>query len=118
MEDGTPKYIVFKWEDWYRFEGQAASEEANTGPYNFRVLSQVPDALVIRRQDIIAGPALHAYAAAVRTYVEGLNYGVSIARERDQAGINNVRDTLHNLADVFHEAAIEADHANYKKVPD
>lgn len=93
------KYVVFKKDEFEQFLvdcGDGCRPEA------------LEDAVVIRTQDVYAGPALHAYAGAVLSAAE--------MREGD-----SVRDDLVRIADYFHDRAVEADDArrtNRASVPD
>jgi hypothetical protein len=64
----------------------------------------VNDAVVIRRQDLFAGPALHAYAANIQLATK-------------LAGPSDRTNRLKQIADYFHEQAILADAEGWK-VPD
>lgn len=83
------KYIVFKREEFFR----AVLED--TLPLEQFALK---DAVVIRRRDHFAGPALHTYAACI-------------------AMVATVKPELQRIADYFHEQALEAD-ATDGKFPD
>lgn len=87
MAELNNKYIVFKREEW--------DDHVNInvgGPEP----AEVEDAVVIRRQDIFAGPALHAYAACI-----GLT--VNLFGDADLA------HRMERIADYFHEQAVLAD---------
>lgn len=95
------KYVVFKRKDWESLkEGQFGRQ------YSAAERFSVPDAVVIRKQDIFAAPGLFSYANAIQSAVEIL-----------QA---NMIDTskLQEIADYFHEQGIEAQHVEYRKIPD
>lgn len=64
---------------------------------------EIDDAVVIRRQDLFAAPALHGYAASIDVAI----------RMGDPA---SMRD-LKAVADYFHEQAVLADAESYK-LPD
>lgn len=83
------KYVVFKREDWLRNEFPQPLE----------------DAVVIRRQDKFAPPALDCYANAITMVVEAgnLHWG---ARQR-----------LQQIADYFHDQAAKA-WTESRKLPD
>lgn len=97
MSRHNDKYIVFHREEWMNYV------MADFPP-------EVEDAVVIRRQDIFAGPAFHAYAACI-----SISYQVlSMIGDADQLG-------LQKIADYFHEQAVEADDlagAGLAKLPD
>lgn len=89
---GDNKYIVFKREE-FMAEGTAA---------------EVEDAVVIRRQDIFAPPALDAYANAIAVVIE-MSKGSSI----DGHSIK----TLQDIADYFADQAAKA-WTEQRKLPD
>jgi hypothetical protein len=105
------KYVVFKakdvhWEEdrpedgWHPLVGQVISD--NT----------IGDAVVIRLQDIFAGPGLHGYAAAIQTAID-------IARSLPGDAAHLAQwEGLEELRDFFHEQAILADQHPRKKLPD
>ena len=95
------KYITFKREDFMKFIEPRAMNFA-TAEVIFEELQKhaLPDAVVIRRQDLFAGPALHAYAASI---------GIA-------ARVGNLPDLIW-VADYFHEQAVLADEEGWK-VPD
>lgn len=100
------KYVVFKREEWER-------EAAGHFP------EPVPDAVVIRRQDAFAPPALDAYANSMLTVVEtmveivkGLPEGE--ARTRLQTQIDALNETSH----YFHEQAVASWEQDDRKLPD
>src|SRR5262245_41630436 len=73
----------------------------------------LPDATVIRAQDIFAGPGLTAYANGIMVAV------MAMKAERSEAGYNDkVTDSLERIADYFHQRAEEAWETEYKKIPD
>jgi hypothetical protein len=102
------KYIVFKrdaWDEWIK-NFQAGGEPM--------ALDTVPDAVVIRLQDIFAGPALHAYASSISTVMEiaqASDTPVSVFRPEQWERLNQIRD-------YFFQQALEADDIRTKKVPD
>jgi hypothetical protein len=97
------KYIVFKREDFepwlYRMNAVDVVPLDGTP-----VPHALPDAVVIRRQDLFAGPALHSYsnnmAMAARMVAEG-----------------DEQKRLLGIADYFHEQAVLADAEGWK-LPD
>ena len=82
------KYIVFK-RDEFMAEGTAAELE---------------DAVVIRRQDIFAPPALDAYANAMTCVIEA-------------SADDRMRRQLQPIADYFHDQAAKA-WTEERKLPD
>lgn len=95
------KYVVFKREDFERLMDEDR-------PHMYAAALEVEDAVVIRRQDLFAGPALHSYA-----------HSIALAARIVQTG-NASRDEekrLQQIADYFHEQALLADAEGYK-LPD
>lgn len=83
-----PKYVVFKGEDWYEFHQASIHGE----PHNYP--TPVDDAVVIRRQDVFAPPALDAYANSIQVAITA-------------GGVEgNARVRLARIADFFHEQAV------------
>jgi hypothetical protein len=103
MPQANDKYIVFKRADWLRYEVE--------GPPP----TEVEDAVVIRRQDIFAGPAFHAYAACI-----SMVHSIYPMPPLDQDELDRV-EALKRSADYFHEQAVLADDlagAGLAKLPD
>lgn len=96
------KYIVFKrddydgykWDQKYILEGFA-----------------IPDAVVIRKQDVFAPPALEGYANAITCVLEALE-GVAITEETSE-----IIWRLRRVADYFHGQAEDA-YNFQRKLPD
>lgn len=91
------KYIVFKREDW--------EDAVRAGE-----LPEVEDAVVIRRQDIFAPPALDCYANSIQTAIEMLQ---ATAMSGNVDGIAELRD----IADYFAEQAAKS-WSEQRKLPD
>jgi hypothetical protein len=64
----------------------------------------LPDAVVIRRQDLFAGPALHSYASSI-SIASKLNADPDLTKG------------LQGVADYFHDQAVLADEEGWK-LPD
>lgn len=88
------KYIVFKRDNWEKWQDSP------------EYLDPVEDAVVIRKQDTFAGPALHTYANMI---------GIAAKMARQLGG--NHSKNLQDIADYFHEQALEADYVD-SKLPD
>lgn len=97
------KYVVFKKEDWDRIVGSTVEVPHWTD-------DQVHDCFVIRFQDVLAGPGLHAYAGAAQTFLEGMAVRAM--------GKGRVEESLEKVRDAAFEAANIADNYPNKKVPD
>lgn len=93
------KYVVFKRDEWEKLEPTFPVE----------IPRPVEDAVVIRRQDAFAGPALHTYAASIQTAIEILTF----AHPEDDYLVRG----LEPIRDYFHEQAGLADAVDHK-VPD
>lgn len=85
------KYIVFR----------------NTNSEYYHRDAAIEDAVVIRRQDVFAGPALHAYGHSIAL----------VAKLLQANGNGHEAVPLQRIADYFHEQALLADAEGYK-VPD
>ena len=96
------KYVTFKREEFTQWMNSVASG------LDFGDLREVPDAVVIRLQDVFASSALFAYANSIRTTVEILQ-GSGYDR--------SVIDRLNEIADYFVTRAEEATKFD-GKVPD
>ena len=100
------KYVVIKKEDcgklWQMLGGVPSQEFMDT--------LVVHDATVIRGQDLFAAPALHTYANSI---------GVAIAILEDLTwdDDNDPTKGLQEVADYFHQRAVEAEEIGYK-LPD
>jgi hypothetical protein len=126
---GDNKYMVFKRSEFYEMMGRLAlppyNGQTSTGrkeragahwdcapiAANIQEVAErtcVPDAVVIRRQDVFAPPALDAYANAIATAVEVMK--VSMGFE-DQAAL------LMGVADYFSDQAAKA-WQERRKLPD
>ena len=101
------KYVVFKKE---ALDDLLVSFADKLSPpvgdaLNTFVSKEVQDAVVIRRQDVFAPPALDMYANAIQIGVQVSNYDPE------------VKQRLTEIADYFHEqAALAWD--MHRKIPD
>jgi len=87
------KYVVFKRDDYVNWFNSFPERAMPNGPGPYAL----EDAVVIRRQDVFAPPALDAYANSIRV-------ALSMAMPSDEAGIN-IAARLAEIADYFHEQA-------------
>ena len=124
------KYIVFKRDAFYEMMGRLALPphygQTATGKveragahWDCAPIAEaikedaertcLADAVVIRRQDVFAPPALDAYANAIQCVIETMTHGFGASGER----------MLHlkEVADYFHEQACKAWDAQ-RKLPD
>lgn len=95
------KYVVFKAEEfskWYQTVESKGGE----------VPMALDDAVVIRRQDVFAPPALDAYSNAILTTVEII---------RADGGPIGRAENLEKIATYFHEQAALSWDTN-RKLPD
>lgn len=92
------KYIVFKRDEW------------DAAPHRIDVSEpkEIEDAVVIRRQDAFAPPALDAYANAITVALELMTYAITQCEQSEQ---------LKDIADYFHQQAKMSWEAN-RKIPD
>ena len=77
---------------------------------------ELDDAVVVRRRDIFAAPALEAYANAMQCVIEALNQR-GIEHEGNGAGYSTV-DRLRDIADYFHEQSEKSYSDANRKLPD
>jgi hypothetical protein len=83
------KYIVFKRSEWEAHKSQTGCMPETMA---------VTDAVVIRTQDVFAGPALHTYANMIQI-------ALALASPRPTTDLRDLR----RIADYFHTRAVEAD---------
>lgn len=112
------KYVVFKRDDYDRFLNSlikghsvmAAPIPAATWSWSAAGIRPQPieDAVVIRRQDVFAPPALDAYANNIYSATEILRMWDTDA---------DVVKQLQSIADYFHEQAV-ASWETERKLPD
>jgi hypothetical protein len=105
------KYVVFKKEDWCAFFEECCRLWGFSVPTEPKIL---PDAIVVRQQDVFASAALDSYANNITAAVEIVKACTS--REAWPTA-KPIADRLQEIADYFHEAAVEAAHMQ-KKLPD
>lgn len=91
------KYVVFK-------RGTEPGEWSERGGLYLEDLEPIEDAVVIRRQDIFAAPALNAYACAIQ---------VAISMDPTHSRMQRLRE----IADYFHQQAEASAHTN-TRIPD
>jgi hypothetical protein len=99
--DWEAKYVVVKVDD---LRVTSVDHEVVEWEASFCSEDVVYDAVVIRRQDVFAPPALDAYASSIRVAVDLMAPGPT-------------RDHLKEIADYFHEQAVLA-WDTQRKVPD
>ena len=101
------KYIVFKREQLDKWLKDFVPDSVVQAEL---LADEIPDSVVIRKQDIFAGPALHAYASSISTAIEILEvYGESFDTSKLR---------LEDIRTYFFEQANDADNIRSKKVPD
>lgn len=96
------KYVVFKRQEFKQWYDEWPETEDE-------LPQAVLDAVVIRRQDAFAPPALDAYANAIQTLLEMVGMGVTMEIEQ--------YSKLREIADYFHEQAAKA-WDEKRKLPD
>lgn len=107
------KYVVFKRNELFEMLGQFLPEHGDCAPVAQRMTEAVDealldDAVVIRRQDVFAPPALDAYANAIMCAVEIF---------KADGGPIGRADQLEKIAQYFHEQATMSWDTN-RKLPD
>lgn len=128
----SPKYIVFKWSDFYEMMGKLAlppyfgqtssgrkemagkhwdcapiAEEIDKTAKQYAL----DDAVVIRRQDVFAAPALEAYANAIQCLIEAIDL---VPYDAD---LDKSKQSLRDIADYFHDQA-DRSYMIQRKLPD
>jgi hypothetical protein len=107
------KYLVFKSNELIELFGKYGlpMDDTDCAPVAEAILTDVEnkrikDAVVIRKQDVFAGPALHGYAASI-----------SVSARVLMSKVPDVATQLQDIADYFHREAVDAD-ATSSKLPD
>jgi len=97
------KYVTFKREDFERLMSKRAS------PLTLQI-AEIPDAVVIRQQDIFAASAFYAYANHLRGVVEVMK----------EVGFDDPEweEHLHEIADYFMDMGGKSSTMDSRKVPD
>jgi hypothetical protein len=105
------KYLVFKSSELIELFGRYGlpKGDEDCAPVAEAILTDIEDkrlkdAVVIRKQDVFAGPALHVYAHTIAITAR-------IAEDAD------IEKQLMGIADYFHEQAVDADSFS-GKLPD
>jgi len=122
------KYMVFKRNEFYELMGELALPvgDVDCAPVAQNIEKRakevsLQDAVVIRKQDMFAAPALHAYASSIQTVIELLESLAPDPNIKDH-GIPGMpvgkMARLHEIRDYFFQQALEADDVRTKKVPD
>lgn len=97
MEDN--KYVVFKREDFDRI-----STDKGTATRNEFLRSAVPDAVVLRRQDLTVPQTLHAYSHQLALVASALAMdGNQVVAQRYQ----RIADWMHGQAVLAEEEAFK-----------
>lgn len=92
------KYVVFKRGEFDEWFDTIVETRSDSSP------AEVPDAVVLRQQDVFCPAALDTYATSIMV-------AVSLATPGDTTR------SLQKLADFFHSKAEESWHMN-RKIPD
>jgi hypothetical protein len=99
------KYIVFPRDAFKEMMSARAMNFATAVEHQQAVMGlAIGDAVVIRRQDLFAGPALHTYSNSMAMATRMISEGEEQKR-------------LMRIADYFHEQAVAADAEGWK-LPD
>lgn len=117
QSEQNEKYSVFKREDLVAILRTASVSYSTIT----QILStyEVPDAVVIRRQDSFAPPALDAYANGIQAVIETYKSLEKViwGNEEPLPEFTAVLDNLQSKADYFHSQAALAWSAD-RKLPD
>lgn len=99
------KYVVVKRDDFDAVFGEDFPGNHEIGDIYAALLEhEVDDAVVIRRQDMFAGPALHTYAASIDVAVK-----IASAQRVDDLRVARQIGDLRRIADYFHQQATLCD---------
>lgn len=102
---GNNKYAVLKLSDWNRVRRALWASGNSLAAEMDRIV--LPDAEVIRHQDITSAPIFYHYASGIQSLIElGTTTGIELDYEN-----------LRAIADHFHKAAMEAENHPHKKIP-
>lgn len=93
------KYITFK---------RTSLHSALPEYHNTFAMLEVPDAVVILRRDVFAGPALHSYAACIAIVAKVLRSTDMMSKKAEE---------LQKIADYFEDQAMMADEDNAAGLP-
>lgn len=107
------KYIVIKRSDWAEVKELLPSATNVMDPLEQMAIE---DAVVIRRQDVFAPPALDAYSSAIQTAIELMAAVLPMDSDATEALADQVKE-LRGIADYFHSQAQEA-WLSSRKIPD
>lgn len=95
------KYVVFKAEDYHKL-----MEELGGVAFAKLAKIEIPDAEVIRHQDLTAAPCLYAYAAIIQSFAE-------LRNDPEE------KQRLLCISDWAHDAAYKSEKLGYRrKLPD
>lgn len=105
------KYFVISKRELSRLQDNADRGQAGTAKDILHALyaNQIDDAIVIRKQDVFAPPALDAYANAIQCVIEAV-------KEVDGYDPKKIK-TLQRIADYFRMQAEDA-YDMKRKLPD
>jgi len=98
----SDKYVTFKKDEFDKWVDGLVESDIENMPWG------ITDAVVIRRQDVFAPPALDAYANAMQTAIEVLTNGTPPS---------GTTQRLQDIADYFHDQAAKA-WSEQRKLPD
>jgi hypothetical protein len=98
-EEEQAKYVVFKLDDW-----NEATKNEDMPPLPF----PLDDAVVIRLKDSYASSALHAYTNAILTVLD------IMGKDMDP----DVFQQQLDIADYFHQKAVQSGEIKNKRMPD
>jgi len=105
-ESESHKYAVLKYSDWEKLKRQM-TDVVRARADTFWL---VPDAVVLRLQDLTVAPLLHSYASQILSFTELL--------EAHGANDPGTLEALRSIADHMHTKALQAEALPYRKLPD
>lgn len=112
------KYFVIKRTELMRLQRNVDEGRAGTAKDILRAINinQIDDAVVIRKQDVFAPPALDAYANAIQCVIETLKE-VGTQLSLVEPDLTLKAKTLQGIADYFRVQAEDA-YDRKRKLPD
>lgn len=110
------KYVIFKAKDFNDERASWDDEQSYDAGCAFDNLADmvVPDAIVIRLQDVFAAPGLYTYANNIQNYIEMLEHFTPGTVDLPTGLI----EQLEEVRDYFFDMANTASQSENKKLPD
>lgn len=104
IEEDQPKYVVFKTEELGEWRQRVGSRGSDV----HSMPSPLDDAVVIRLKDPFAPTALYTYANTIMSLVELMEHWIDPMEHH----------RMIEIADYFHQQAVQSQTIKDKKLPD